>query len=265
MKIIVSPAKTMNVDHETMSVKTMPYFMSQANELKNYMRSLSYEELKKLLSCSDKLALINYERYQTMDLTQGLTPALLAYEGIQYQYMAPQVFSTKEWAYIEKHLTILSGFYGVLEPFDGIVPYRLEMKGKVDINQGEYKSLYSYWKDVIYNRLMSDNHTILNLASKEYSIVIEKYLTPERVYVTPIFGMIIDGKVKVRATIAKMARGEMVRFMAENEIKDLEELKGFNRLGFVFNDELSSKRKMVFIKQEEKEVSGRIAEGSIYV
>lgn len=242
----------MNIDQETMSYKSLPYFVKQANELKRYMQLLNYEELKKLLSCSDKLVKVNYERYQTMDLTKGLTPALLAYEGIQYQYMAPQVFSTKEWAYVEKHLTILSALYGVLEPLDGIVPYRLEMQAKVDMNQGTYTDLYEFWADKIYKRLVTDNHTILNLASKEYSKVVERYLTPEIVYVTPVFGVMIEGKVKVRATIAKMARGEMVRFMAENEIKDLAQLKEFNRLGFTYHEELSTKERMIFIKQEAK-------------
>ena len=125
MRIIISPAKKMNVDTDTFACQGLPVFIEKAETLKEYIKSLSYEEVKKLWGCNDKLAKLNYQRFQEMDLKKGLTPALISYEGIQYQYMAPEVFSEKEWAYVQEHLRILSGFYGALKPLDGVTPYRL--------------------------------------------------------------------------------------------------------------------------------------------
>lgn len=124
MRIIISPAKKMNVDTDTFACQGLPVFIEKAETLKEYIKSLSYEEVKKLWGCNDKLAKLNYQRFQEMDLKKGLTPALISYEGIQYQYMAPEVFSEKEWAYVQEHLRILSGFYGALKPLDGVTPYR---------------------------------------------------------------------------------------------------------------------------------------------
>ncbi len=127
MKIIISPAKKMNVDTDGVASNSIPVYFEQAGVLRNYLRDLNFSELKSLLSCNDKIAELNFYRFQNMDLVDGLTPALLAYEGIQYQYMAPHVFTDTQWDYVEENLRILSGFYGILKPLDGIVPYRLEM------------------------------------------------------------------------------------------------------------------------------------------
>jgi len=184
-----------------------------------------------------------------MDLRKNLTPAILAYEGIQYQYMAPNVFTTWEYDYIQEHLRILSGFYGLLRPFDGVRPYRLEMQAKLKINDS--KDLYSYWHDVIAQQLFSETDCIINLASKEYSICVTKFLRPDIHCVTCIFGEEKDGKVIEKGTMCKMARGEMVRFMAENNIKHPEELKTFNRLNYVFDAHRSDQDTYVFIMQEK--------------
>lgn len=127
MKIIISPAKKMMYE-DTISHKQLPVFLDRTELLMKYLKSLTYDELKKLLLCNDEIAALNYERYANMDLRKNLTPAILSYDGIQYKYMAPQVFDDSYFDYIEKHLRILSGFYGVLSPFDGITPYRLECR-----------------------------------------------------------------------------------------------------------------------------------------
>ena len=180
-----------------------------------------------------------------MDLERNLTPAVLTYEGLQYQHMAPEVFSEGALTYIQKNLRILSGFYGVLKPFDGVTPYRLEMQAKLSV-QGK-KDLYDFWGERLYRELTDGDHLILNLASKEYAKAVEKYLTPEDRFITVEFGERKDGKVKQKATLAKMARGEMVRFMAENNIQDPEEIKAFHELGFSFEEALSDEKKIVFI------------------
>ena len=159
--------------------------------------------------------------------------------------MAPEVFSEGALTYIQKNLRILSGFYGVLKPFDGVTPYRLEMQAKLSV-QGK-KDLYDFWGERLYRELTDGDHLILNLASKEYAKAVEKYLTPEDRFITVEFGERKDGKVKQKATLAKMARGEMVRFMAENNIQDPEEIKAFHELGFSFEGMLSDEKKFVFI------------------
>lgn len=247
MRIIISPAKKMNVDDDSLEFTDLPVFLKDSEMIKEWLQSLSFEEAKKLWGCNEKLARKNYDNLKNMNLTNRLTPAILAYEGIQYQYMAPTVFEDKMFSYVQKHLRILSGFYGVLKPMDGVVPYRLEMQAKTNIDG--VKGLYNFWGSRLYEEVVDDSHIIVNLASKEYSKCIEKYLTPEDCYVTCVFGELSNGKVVQKGTYAKMARGEMVRFMAENNISDVEDIKGFDRLGYQYSSEKSTDREYVFVKE----------------
>ena len=212
-----------------------------------WMQALSYEEAKKLWGCNDSIARQNYERFQQMDLYQRLTPAILSYEGIAYQYMAPSVFANGEFSYVQEHLRILSAFYGVVKPMDGVTPYRLEMQAKARI--AGTKDLYAYWGDRIYREVLDDSHVIVNLASKEYSKCVEKYLTDEERYITCVFGEISGEKIVQKGVYAKMARGEMVRYMAEHNVQQPEEMKGFDRLGYAFREDLSGEQEYVFIKE----------------
>lgn len=246
MKIIISPAKKMNICNDDMPYKNMPRFIDRAEQLHSILAGYTYEDLKKLLVCNDDIAKLNYERYKNMDLNRNLTPAILAYEGIQYKYMSPNIFTQDEYEYIEKHLRILSGFYGILSPFDGIVLYRLEMQAK--LKNEDFNNLYDYWKDDIYNELTREDKCILNLASKEYSKIIEKYIKSTDKYVSCIFGSLKDGKIKTKATEAKMARGLMVKYLAENNIDNYEEVKKYSELGFSYSSEYSNDSEMVFLK-----------------
>ena len=124
MRIIIAPAKKMTSE-AALAYQDLPVFIDRAEQLRDWIRALSYAEQKKLWACSDAIAEQNAERFAHMDLRRGLTPALLAYDGIQYTYMAPAVFEDGHLDYVQEHLRILSGFYGVLKPFDGVVPYRL--------------------------------------------------------------------------------------------------------------------------------------------
>ena len=189
---------------------------------------------------------MSHENLKTVSLTEHLTPAILAYTGLQYTTMAPHVFSKDALDYIQKHLRIISGFYGTLAPFDGIVPYRLEMKAALDIN--ENNSLYDFWGKMIYDEIIEDDHLIINLASKEYAQTITPYLHDEDQMITLIFGEEIDGKIKQKGTFAKMARGEMVRYLAENNIQNKEDIKAFNELEYRYSEEHSNDHQYVFIK-----------------
>lgn len=246
MRIIISPAKKMNIDTDTFPQPTFPIFLEETSVLMEWICALSFPEAQKLWQCNDKIAELNYRRFQDMNLRRNLTPALVSYEGIQYQYMAPEVFTQKEWDYVQEHLRILSGFYGVLKPLDGVVPYRLEMQAKACA--GRTGNLYEFWGDKLYREIDDGDRIILNLASKEYFKCIEKYLEPEDTCVTCIFGERKGDKVIQKGTQAKMARGEMVRFMAEREIVKVEEIRGFDRLGYRFEEELSSGKEYVFLK-----------------
>lgn len=247
MKIIISPAKKMNVNTDLFDCPSVPVFLEKTKVLMNYLKGLSYEEAKKLWACNDKIAAQNFDRYSNMDLEKQLTPAVISYEGIQYQYMSPAVLSEAGLSYIQDHLRILSGFYGILKPFDGVTPYRMEMQAKASVDG--CKDLYEYWGSLLYEQLTADgDHRILNLASKEYSKSIEKYLKPEDEYITCIFGEKIDGKIVQKGTLAKMARGEMVRYLAENNIHSFDGVKNFTGLGYNFSEEVSSNTAFVFLK-----------------
>lgn len=248
MKIIISPAKKMKVNTDTLEVRALPVYLHEAEYLRQYLSELSYEELKSLWKCNDQIAQINYERVQTMNLRMQLTPALLSYEGIQYQYMAPAVLEDGQWEYVQEHVCILSGFYGVVHPLDGVTPYRLEMQTKV--NLPNVKNLYEYWGEKIYREVSEDTEVIVNLASKEYSKCVEKYLTSEVRYITCVFGEYKGDKVIEKGTYAKMARGEMVRFLAERKAERPEEMKSFCRLGYRYSEKESTKDRYVFLKEQ---------------
>ena len=115
----------------------------------------------------------------------GLLRLFWHMKGIAFQYMAPSVFEIQQFEYLQKHLRILSAFYGILKPMDGVTPYRLEMQAKVGI--GDAKNLYEYWGELLYRSVIDDSRIIINLASKEYSKCIEKYLTPQDRYITIVF------------------------------------------------------------------------------
>ncbi len=248
MRIIISPAKKMKVDTDSFACPSLPRFLPQTERLYERLRALSEEELKALWKCNDQIVKQNVERLQTMDLRRNLTPAILAYEGIQYQYMAPNVFQRTELDYVQEHLRILSGFYGLLRPFDGVTPYRLEMQAKLSTEKG--KDLYDYWGQSIAAALFSETDCVINLASKEYSRCVSRYLSDEIRFLTCVFGERKDGKVVEKGTMCKMARGEMVRFMAQHQLEHPEELKQFDRLGYRFHPEESDDTTYVFIKEE---------------
>lgn len=248
MRIIISPAKKMKMDTDTLPFEELPLFVEDSKMLLKALGQLSYEQAKKIWNCNDKIASYHYERLKEMNLEHNLTPAILSYEGIQYQYMSPAVFHTEEMEYIKAHLRILSGFYGLLRPFDGVIPYRLEMQAKLQMK--EKKSLYEFWGNRLATQLFEESRLILNLAPVEYSKCVSRFLTPDIRFITCIFGEKINGKVIEKGTYAKMARGEMVRFMAERKIEEIEEIKQFDRLGYQFSYDLSNENTYVFLKSK---------------
>ena len=252
MRIIISPAKKMNVDTDSLAPRDLPVFLNRTELLLEKLRGMSDEELKKLWKCNDSIAALNIGRLKDMDLRRALTPAVLAYEGIQYQYMAPGVFTDEEFNYVQEHLRILSGFYGILRPLDGVTPYRLEMQAKLSVDGA--KDLYAFWGDSLAESLSAETDCIVNLASKEYSRAVSKYLPPSVTMITCVFGEEKDGKIIEKGTMCKMARGEMVRYMAENHIEKAEEIKSFSGLRYRFSPEHSDENTFVFLRKDETSV-----------
>ena len=250
MKIILSPAKKMITDTDSIAPDALPEFIEKTTEIQSWLKSKSKEELKDIWKCNDKIAEQNFNRLGNMNLYQMLSPAVLSYEGIAFQYMAPSVFEDMQLEYVQNHLRILSAFYGALKPMDGVTPYRLEMQAKIRI--GDAKNLYEYWGDLLYRSVIDDSRIIINLASKEYSKCIEKYLTPQDRYISVTFCEASGDKMVTKGTYAKMARGEMVRFMAENNIENPVDIKKFDRLGYSFRSDLSSDTEYVFERKIEK-------------
>ena len=263
MRIIISPAKKMNVDTDTAPARGLPCFLEQTRPLMEYLQGLDREQLKKIWKCNEKIAELNDRRLRVMDLERRLTPAILSYEGIQYQYMAPKVMEENALEWLQEHVRILSGFYGILKPFDGVTPYRLEMQARLGGETPGGKtmdggtpgdttldSLYAYWGSKLAMRLFSETSLVLNLASKEYSKCISAYLShfPEKRFVTCVFGELSGDRIVEKGTLAKMARGEMVRFLAEQQADSLETVKAFDRLGYRFWEERSSEDRLVFLK-----------------
>ena len=246
MRIIISPAKQMRVDTDTFACREIPVFPEKTKILLNYISGLSYEEQKKLWACNDRIAGENAERFRNMNLRKGLTPAILAYDGIQYTYMAPAVFEDGQFDYVQEHLRILSGFYGVVKPLDGVVPYRLEMQAKAKLPG--FRNLYEFWGEELYREVMDESRVLVNLASKEYSKCIEKYLKPGDRYITCIFGEPEGDKIVQKGVYAKMARGEMVRFMAGMQAETPEQMKDFSWSGYRFAEERSSETEYVFVR-----------------
>lgn len=242
MKIILSPAKKMVMNNDDFSFRNYPVFLSKTEKLLKELKSLSYEELKDVWKCSDKLVKENEDRLKNINLKEELSPAIFTYVGLAFQHLAPSIMSEDALEYIEKHLRILSGFYGVLKPFDGIREYRLEMQQTLP-KSGD---LYTFWKDDLYKEVKDD--VIINLASKEYSKCIESYLKEDDKYITISFNEEKGDKLIQKGTMAKMARGEMVYWMAEHNIIDIEDIKKFN-IGYKYSAKHSSDKEYVFIKE----------------
>ena len=156
--------------------------------------------------------------------------------------MSSKLLTQEDYDFLQEHLFILSGFYGALRPFDGIRPYRLEMQAKLVIDS--YPNLYSFWHDEINNLLESKDKDILNLASKEYSKIIDS----KRFNIKTVrFVQEHKGKLVEKGTVCKMLRGLMVKYIATHKINDFEAIKSFNENNAVFNESLSNENTFVFI------------------
>lgn len=244
MKIIIAPAKIMKIDRDSFPIQSKPQFLDKTRILERFLKSRSNEQLKDLWHASENVTKQSILQLENMNLDERLTPAILAFSGIQYQYMAPDLFTQPALDYIQKNLRILSGFYGMLRPFDGVCPYRLELNTKM-VGFRDY-SLYHFWGSDIAENLFQEDNIVIDLASKQYTRLVKSYLSQGRQLITVDFQELKNGKWKTVGVHAKMARGEMVRYIAEKQIKNPTDLQDFNDFEFQFEPDVSTKDHYVF-------------------
>lgn len=252
MKILLSPAKLMSMEAKgRWNKSTSPQFLSQSEILMDKLKTMSAEELRKLMSISTNLAELNVERnlkWSPKPLPEQTNKAIFSFTGEVYKGLEAETLSEYAQDYLNNNLIILSGLYGVLRPCDEIQFYRLEMGSKLKIENT--KNLYEFWKDTLtpyLNSLLQENEILLNLSSAEYSKVLDfKNLKAKKIEVD--FKEFKNGELKNIMVYFKHARGKMAKYCAENNIDNLEDLKSFNEDNYTFDDELSTENKLVFVR-----------------
>ncbi|MBN8623118.1 MAG: peroxide stress protein YaaA [Flavobacteriales bacterium] len=252
MKIITSPAKLMNIENKTDMLKsTTPKFIDEAAFIQSYLKEKSPKYLSDLMEISQKLADENWERNQNWKAKPSAkesAPAMFAFTGEVYRGLDAKTLDKKAVDYLQKNYRMLSGLYGLLKPSDKIMLYRLEMGRSFEFEH--YKNLYEFWREKVTEQLNSElksKDLILNLASSEYSKVLDKNKLNAPVIDFDFYEM-KDGKRKTIVVYTKHARGLVVRFCAETQAKTLNDVKAFNLEGYRIDEELSSKTKLVFTR-----------------
>jgi len=238
--MVISPAKSLQFDKQLpTSIQTQPHFSGEAEKINSLLKKKSPKQLSQLMSISDKLAELNWERNQAFQLPESkenTRAAIYAFNGDVYQGLDAYTLADEKIDQMQNQLRILSGLYGLLKPLDGIQPYRLEMGTSFKV--GVHKNLYSFWKDKITAQLnseMESNELFVNLASNEYfSAVDSKMLNAE--IISPQFKDFKNGKLKIISFFAKKARGMMARHLIENNASTLEDVLSFSSGGYAFNE-----------------------------
>lgn len=257
MFFVLSPAKNLNEkDPASVSEFTQPDLLAESEILMQQLRELALQQIAELMHVSDKIALLNAQRnaeWHTPFTPENAKQAVFMFNGDVYEGMDANTLDIGEIRYLQNHVRLLSGLYGLLRPLDLIQPYRLEMGTAFANLRG--KNLYEFWGDIITNLLndtlaQAGSNTLVNLASQEYfkSVNTKKLRTR---LITPIFKDEKNGKYKIISFYAKRARGLMVRYAAEHHITDPEMLKNFNYEGYAFNDAASNESEWVFMRSEQ--------------
>ncbi len=251
MIAIISPAKTLDFEHQVEMEETKPRFRTEANKLVKELRKLDSGDLQGLMSISENLADLNADRFENFSMTKlpaYAKQAVYAFKGDVYRGLNVESLNASQVNYLQDHLRILSGLYGVLRPFDVIQPYRLEMGTSLRING--YDSLYAFWGDKIARALNKDlkahdDNVLINLASQEYFKAADRKSLKGQV-VDIQFKDFNNGSYKIIAVYAKVARGLMVRYMAEHHVTQADQLKGFDYEGYSYDEKDASADVFVF-------------------
>lgn len=256
MLMLISPAKSLDMDTPSpVAQYSQCDFLTQSQQLIQRLRLLSVDSLAALMDLSAKLAQLNVQRYQDFQVPfspSNAKQAVFSFNGDVYEGLGASSLSTESVLYLQDHLRILSGLYGLLRPLDLMQPYRLEMGTALDNAQG--KNLYAFWGGLLtdaVNRLLLKQAcpVLVNLASNEYFSAIQAKQIKAPI-ITPVFQDEKAGKYKVISFYAKKARGLMVRYAAEHAVQDPEQLKAFSVAGYAFSPAVSSETEWVFRRAE---------------
>lgn len=252
MKLVLSPAKSLDFETKLpITQYTEPQFLKQSERLNKLLKKKSASSLSKLMSISDALGQLNYERNQSWELpfTQhNSRPAAYAFNGDVYRGLDAYTIPQDKIETLQNTVRILSGLYGVLKPTDLIQPYRLEMGTKLPV--GAKKNLYEFWKKDItkaLNEELDDDEVFLNLASNEYFKAVDTKALKAPV-ITANFKDFKNGEYKIISFFAKEARGLMARYVVDTNAKSINDLKGFNYGGYNFSEPMSKANDLVFIR-----------------
>jgi cytoplasmic iron level regulating protein YaaA (DUF328/UPF0246 family) len=252
MLIVLSPAKTLDYTTPSVTEKhSQPQHIEHSAELIDILKELSPAHLASLMGISDPLAVLNVERYAAWSkkfTTKNAKQAILAFDGDVYGGLDAGSMTSDQLEYVQSHIRILSGLYGLLRPLDLMQPYRLEMGTKLTTKRG--KDLYAFWKDILTRDLDRElrnrkSSALINLASEEYFKAVQSNLLSTPV-ITPVFEDWKNGQYKIISFYAKRARGLMARYAAIKRVGNPEKLKGFDMDGYSFDDRQSSETRWVF-------------------
>ena len=254
MIILLSPAKTLDYSKDFNFQPSVPTFLNDSSKLVKGLKSKEPKDIASLMSLSDKLAMLNFERFQSWSAAKKIGSdakhALFVFKGDVYQGLQAEDFSKGDVNFAQKHLRILSGLYGELRPLDLIKPYRLEMGTKYKNERGD--NLYQFWGDKIQKNILKElkenkSNLVINLASNEYFSVLGAF--PKEVnVVSPVFKDAKNGEYKLISFYAKKARGFMSNWIIKNRVKKAGDLKNFNEEGYYYSKKLSTDSEPVFLR-----------------
>jgi cytoplasmic iron level regulating protein YaaA (DUF328/UPF0246 family) len=256
MLMVISPAKKLDVETPTITnKKSQASLLADSQLLIDELRTLASQDVSSLMSISDKLGSLNYERYQQWQLpftVKNAKQALLAFKGDVYVGLGAETFSEDDFAFAQQHLRILSGLYGVLRPLDLMQAYRLEMGTRFSNSRG--KDLYQFWGDKITQNLnaqlkKNNSEVVVNLASNEYFKAVNKLKLNAEI-ITPVFKDQKNGEYKIISFYAKKARGLMAAYVIKKQITDVKQLKKFTANGYQYSADLSAGAEWVFTREE---------------
>ncbi len=251
MLAVISPSKTQDFNPSDITAFTQTRQMAQSQVLVDILKNKTRDEIAALMSISEKLSLLNFERFQNFNTPLTLSnakQALLAFKGDVYNGIDASSLDVQDLEFAQCSVRMLSGLYGVIRPLDLIAPYRLEMGTKLVNDKG--KNLYEFWGSGISQVLNEDeSEVIINLASNEYFKGIDKKALQAKI-IHIVFKEFKNEAYKVIGIYAKRARGLMVRYMIDHRLHSPESLKAFDVEGYGFNPSLSNELTWVFTRKQ---------------
>ncbi len=254
MKVLISPAKSIDINRDIDYPKTTKSaFLNDSKIIMNVLKKWSTEEIKSKMHVSNDIAELNLERNNNweppVEKNKDTCPAIIAFTGEVYRGLDVNTFSEKDFLKAQETIRILSGLYGILKPLDLIFAYRLEMGTKIQIDERS-KNLYQFWGNKLADFLayeMENQEVLVNLASNEYAKAVP-FKSIKNQIITPHFKDFKNGELKTVSVYAKHARGEMARWIVKNNIESAEEIKLFNKMGYLYDHNLSTEEEFVFTR-----------------